>query len=614
MHEVYQHRGVLDSASMENHGFLAQALVYLAAAVIAVPVSKRLGLGSVLGFLIAGVVIGPWGLGLIGDVESMLHFSEFGVVLLLFLVGLELNPKRLWSLRTSIFGMGTVQVVATMLAVTALGMAFGHPLALSLVAGMGFAMSSTAIALATLEEKHLLPTPGGQASFAVLLFQDIAVIPLMLLLSLMAPARGGGAGFDLLAAGRALGLIVLLIVAGRFLLRPLLRYVANTGLREIFIAFSLLLVIGIAFLMQSVGLSAALGTFLAGVLLADSEYRHELELDIEPFKGLLLGLFFISVGMSVDLGLFVRVPLLVLGIAFGIVALKTALLLLIARGFRLCGADGALFALGLSQIGEFAFVLFGVAASERIISRESTDILNAAVAASMLSTPLLMILYEKVVVPRLKISSPREADVIEEENPVIVAGYGRFGQVVARLLNARGIGTTVVDHDPNQIELVRRFGQKAYYGDATRLDLLRSAGAGQAKLLVVAIDDKEAALATSKLAREHFPHLAIIARAYSRTDAFEFVALGIPAIRETFGSAIDAGEHALRVLGHSAHDAQRLAHQFRRHDETLLSQAAPHRDDVKKLITIGRQGRADLEKLLQNEQQAPQPAPGEDAW
>jgi len=599
---------------MENHGFLAQALIYLAAAVIAVPLSKRLGLGSVLGFLLAGVAIGPWGLKLIGDVEAMLHFSEIGVVLLLFLVGLELNPKRLWSLRNSIFGMGTLQVVATMLVVAGIGVALGQTFAISLVAGMGFAMSSTAIALATLEEKNLLPTPGGQASFSVLLFQDMAVIPLMLLLSLMAPTRAGSAGFDLWTAARAVGLIVLLIVAGRYLLRPLLRYVANTGLREIFIAFSLLLVIGIALLMQSVGLSAALGTFLAGVLLADSEYRHELELDIEPFKGLLLGLFFISVGTSVDLGLFVRMPLVVLGIALGVVALKTALMLVVARSFRLGGADGVVFALVLSQIGEFAFVLFGVATTERILSRETADILNAAVAASMLSTPLLMILYEKVILPRLRISAPREADLIEEENPVIVAGYGRFGQVVARLLNGRGIGTTVIDHDPNQIELVRRFGQKAYYGDITRLDLLRSAGAAKARLLVIAVDDKEAALSTSKLAREHFPGLEIIARAYSRTDAFEYVALGIPAIRETFGSAIDAGESALRVLGHSAQEARNLAAQFRSHDEQMLNQAAPHRDDVKQLITLGRQGRADLEKLLQKERPAALPAPGEDAW
>ena len=599
---------------MESHSFLAQALIYLAAAVIAVPLSKRLGLGAVLGFLLAGVAIGPWGLKLIEDVEAMLHFSEFGVVLLLFLVGLELHPKRLWALRRSIFGMGTLQVVVTMFAVAGIGVALGLPFAISLVAGMGFAMSSTAIGLATLQEKNLLPTPGGQASFAVLLFQDLAVIPLMLVLSLMAPGHAGNEGFDLAAAVRAVGLIVILIVAGRFLLRPLLRYVANTGLREIFIAFSLLLVIGIALLMQSVGLSAALGTFLAGVLLADSEYRHELELDIEPFKGLLLGLFFISVGTSVDLGLFMRIPHVVLGIAAGIVAVKIALLYGIARSFRLCGADGILFALALSQIGEFAFVLFGVATSERILTRQTGDILNAAVAASMLTTPLLMLLYEKVIVPRLKLSRPREADVIDEQNPVIVAGYGRFGQVVARLLNARGIGTTVIDHDPNQIELVRRFGQKAYYGDVTRLDLLRSAGAAKAKLLVVAVDDKDAALSTAKIAREHFPGLSLIVRAYSRTDAFEYAELGIPAVRETFGSAIDAGESALRVLGHTAHEAKRLATQFKHHDEQILAQAAPHRGDVKKLISLGRQNRADLEKLLQNEQQAAVPAPGEDAW
>lgn len=598
---------------MDGHGFLAQALIYLAAAVIAVPLSRRLGLGSVLGFLLAGVAIGPWGLALIGDVQAMLHFSEFGVVLLLFLVGLELNPRRLWNLRRPIFGMGSLQVVATILATTGIGIALGVPVSLALVAGMGFAMSSTAIALATLAEKNLLPTPGGQASFSVLLFQDLAVIPLMLVLSLMAPDRAGGAGFDLVAAGRAIGLIAILIAAGRFLLRPMLRYIANTGLREIFIAFSLLLVIGTALLMQSVGLSAALGTFLAGVLLADSEYRHELELDIEPFKGLLLGLFFISVGMSVDLGLFVSVPQIVFGLALAVVSAKVLLMLAIARSFRLSGADAILFALSLSQVGEFAFVLFGVASSERLLDRYSADILNAAVAASMLSTPLLMIAFEKLIAPRLQKKDTRPADPIDEHNPVIVAGYGRFGQVAARLLNARGIATTVIDHDPNQIELVRRFGQTAYYGDITRLDLLESAGAANARLLLVAVDDKDAALATALLARRHFPELRILVRAHSRTDAFEYAELGIPAVRETFGSAIDAGEAALRILGHGAHAAKRFAARFRRHDEDLLARSAPHRNDVRQLVSLGRQGRADLERLLQNERDA-DPAARDGGW
>ena len=351
---------------MHSHGFLEQALVYLAAGVIAVPVFKRLGLGSVLGYLAAGVAIGPWGLRLIAEPGTVLQFAEFGVVLLLFLVGLELNPGRLWALRRSIFGLGSVQVLATVAAVAALGVALGQPLTVSLVAGMGFAMSSTAIGLATLTEKNLLPTPGGQASFSVLLFQDLAVIPLMLLLALMSGGKGGATGFDWISAAKAIGLIGLLVVAGRHLLRPLLRFVANTGLREVFVGFSLLLVLGIAALMQAVGLSMALGAFLAGVLLADSEYRHELELDIEPFKGLLLGLFFIAVGMSIDVGLFLHTPLVLLGLALGAVALKSALLYAIARPFYCGRSDAALFALALSQIGEFAFVLFGAAAGELI--------------------------------------------------------------------------------------------------------------------------------------------------------------------------------------------------------------------------------------------------------
>ncbi|MGH8722966.1 MAG: cation:proton antiporter, partial [Burkholderiales bacterium] len=345
----------------------------------------------------------------------------------------------------------------------------------------GFAMSSTAIALATLQEKGLLAAPGGQASFSVLLFQDLAVIPLVLLLALLAPERSRE-GLDWMAAVRAVALIVLLIAAGRYLLRPLLRIIAGTGQREVFVGFALLLVLGVAALMEAAGLSMALGSFLAGVMLADSEYRHELELDIEPFKGLLLGLFFIAVGMSVDLGLFVRAPLLVLGLALAVVALKGLLLYPIAKTFGFCGrADALLFALALSQAGEFAFVLF--AAAGRILPRETLDVLNAAVAASMLTTPLLMLLYERVLAPRLALGAEREADVFDESNPVIVAGFGRFGQVVTRVLNGLRLRATVIDHDPNQIELVRRFGTKAYYGDAVRLDLLEKAGIARARLL-----------------------------------------------------------------------------------------------------------------------------------
>jgi monovalent cation:proton antiporter-2 (CPA2) family protein len=584
---------------MPDHGFLHQALVYLAAGVIAVPLFKRLGLGSVLGFLGAGMAIGPWGFALVSESQAILQFAEFGVVMLLFLVGLELNPQRLWQMRRPILGMGAVQVVATVAAVTAVGWALGAPPIVALVAGMGFAMSSTAIALAMLQEKHLLGTPGGQASFSVLLFQDLAVIPLMLLLGLLAPEQSRGS-LDWMAVARAVAMIALLIAAGRFALRPLLRVIAGTGQREIFVAFSLLLVLGVAALMERVGLSMALGAFLAGVMLAESEYRHELELDIEPFKGLLLGLFFIAVGMSVDLGLFVRSPLLVLGLAAGVVALKILVLYPIAKTFGYCGrADATLFALGLSQVGEFAFVLFGAAG--QLLARPTLDVLNAAVAASMLSTPLLMICYERVLAPRFTRSEPRPADAIDEQNPVIIAGFGRFGQVVTRVLRTMHLNATVIDHDPTQIERVRRFGWKAYYGDATRLDLLRAAGAARAQLLVVAIDDPEAAMRAVRLALQHFPLLKILARARSRTDAYEYVELGVPSVRETFGAALDAAEQALALLGRSAEDARRAAEEFRRYDEAALVRSAPYRQDVNQLIALSLKERENLEQLLASE-------------
>jgi glutathione-regulated potassium-efflux system protein KefB len=584
---------------MPDHGFLHQALVYLAAGVIAVPLFKRLGLGSVLGFLAAGMVIGPWGFALVAEPQAIRGFAEFGVVLLLFLVGLELNPQRLWQMRRPIFGMGTVQVAGTLVAVAAIGWALGLPAKLALIAGMGFAMSSTAIALATLREKRLLGTPGGQASFSVLLFQDLAVIPLVLLLGLLAPEQARGS-LDWLAVGRGVALIALFIAAGRTLLRPLLRVIASAGQREIFVGFALLLVLGVAALMEMAGLSMALGAFLAGVMLADSEYRHELELDIEPFKGLLLGLFFIAVGMSVDLGLFVRSPFLVLGLALAVVALKAALLYPIAKFFGYCGrADALLFALGLSQVGEFAFVLF--AAADQILPRATLDVLNAAVAASMLSTPLLMLLYERVLAPRLAMGAEREADVIEEANPVVVAGFGRFGQVVTRVLNGLRIGATLIDHDPNQIELVRRFGTKAYYGDATRLDVLEKAGIAKARLLVVALDDSDAALRLVRRVRERYPMLKIIARAHSRSDAFEYVDMGIPAVRETFGAALEAAETALRALDFGPMAARRVVTRFKRHDEEMLAQQSPHRGEIKQLIALQQQGREDLQRLLTSE-------------
>ncbi|MDQ5848316.1 MAG: monovalent cation:proton antiporter-2 (CPA2) family protein [Pseudomonadota bacterium] len=578
---------------MEPQGFLQQALLYLAAGVIAVPLFKRLGLGSVLGYLVAGVAIGPWGFGLITDAQTVLHFAEIGVVLLLFLVGLELNPQRVWALRRPIFALGGVQVAATIAAVAAAAVALGQPLKVGLIAGMGFAMSSTAIGLATLTEKNLLPTPGGQASFSVLLFQDLAVIPLLLAVGML-----GGEAEELnwLDAAKAAGFIVALILAGRVLVRPLLRYVAEARLREVFVGFSLLLVLGAATLAQAVGLSMALGAFLAGVMLADSEYRHELELDIDPFKGLLLGLFFIAVGMSVDVGLFLRVPHLVLGLALAIVVLKIAILYAVARPFYCGPGDAALFAVALSQAGEFAFVLFGAAGN--LLPAATLQLLNAAVAVSMLTTPFLIMAHERFLARRLDRPAERVPDAIRESNPVIVAGFGRFGQVVVRVLRGLRIGVTVIDHDPAQIETVRRFGYKAYYGDATRLDLLELAGARSAKLLLIAIDDPAAALRTAKRMRERFPALAIIVRARSRTDAYEYAELGIPAVREVFGSALDAAARSLQVLGYDRNNAESIVQRFKEYDERQIQESAPHRHDVAQLIALTEQGRRDIRQLL----------------
>jgi monovalent cation:proton antiporter-2 (CPA2) family protein len=582
---------------MDTDSFLRQALIYLGAGVIAVPIFTRLGAGSVLGYLAAGIVIGPWGLRLITDPHTVLDFAELGIVLLLFLVGLELNAQRVWSLRRAIFGLGSVQLAVTTAAVAAIAVALGQPLKLGLIAGMGFAMSSTAIGLAILTERNLLPTPGGQASFAVLLFQDLAVIPLLLFLAFLG---GETESFHWSDAAKAAGFVVALIATGRVLVRPVLRYIAATGLREVFVGFALFLVLGTAALAHAVGLSMALGAFLAGVMLAESEYRYELELDIDPFKGLLLGLFFIAVGMSVDLGLFLRIPHLILGLTLALVALKAAILYYSARGFGYCNnRDAGLFALALSQVGEFAFVLFSAAGN--VLAPQTIALLNAVVATSMLTTPLLGLLYLRYIVPRLGARSERAADAISETNPVIVAGFGRFGQVVVRVLRGLDIRATVIDHDPEQIETVRRFGFKAYYGDATRMDLLESAGIRTAKLLLVAIDDAEAAMRMVKRVRARYPELELLVRAHSRTDAYEYAELGVPAVREMFASALDAASQLLLRLNYAPENVERIVQRFREYDERQIPAAAPHRKDTKKLIELSEQGRRDIAQLLASE-------------
>jgi glutathione-regulated potassium-efflux system protein KefB len=587
---------------------LQDALIYLAAAVIAVPLFKRLGLGAVLGYLVAGVLIGPSVLKLIGDPETVLDFSEFGVVLLLFLVGLELNPRKLWQLRVPIFGMGSLQVFGTIALVVGGLMVFDVAWPIALIIGIAASLSSTSLGLALMGERGLLPTAGGRSALSVLLFQDILVIPILLLVAWLAPggaahaAGDGGHGpFSPLAAA---GLVVGMVVLARFAMRPLLRFIANTGLREVFVAFALLLVIGAALAAEHVGASAALGTFLAGVLLAESEYRHELNIVIEPFKGLLLGLFFIAVGMGVELGLFVEQPLLIVGGTLGLVALKLAVLWGTARAFRLCGQDGMVFAVVLSQVGEFAFVVLTAARANGSLPPEVAAQMNAIVAASILSTPLLFLAVSRFVMPRMNRAEAREADAIDERNEVIVAGVGRFGQVVSRLLLGRGYGVTLIDHDPEQVELMRRFGWRAYYGDAARRDVLEAAGIEEAKLMVLAFDDPERVHETAVLVRERFPHLKVIARARGRTEAFALAELGIAFERETFRSAAKAGEMALVALGEHPHEAHRAQQAFVRHDLEVLAEGAKVRDDDQTLISLAERGRADLAQLLKREGQA----------
>ncbi|WP_047537479.1 monovalent cation:proton antiporter-2 (CPA2) family protein [Methylotenera versatilis] len=583
---------------MDSSNFLVQAVIYLSSAILIVPIFKRLGLGSVLGYLLAGILIGPYALKLISDPEHVLHFAEFGVVLMLFLIGLELESKKVWELRKILFGLGGLQVVSTVALVTIVTHMMNLSWPVAIVIGMGVAMSSTAIGLTSLTEKKQLATPGGQASFATLLFQDLSVIPLFMILAFIAPSAAQS-DFDIWAIAKAIAMIAAIIFASQTLLRPIMRIVAQTGVREIFVAFSLLLVIGVALAMQSVGLSMALGTFLAGVLLADSEYRYELRLDIEPVKGLLLGLFFIAVGMSVDMSLLANSPLIIFGFALLIVITKMAILIGLGRLFKLNFKDSLLFAIALSQIGEFAFVIFGVALTQNTIPRETYNILNAIVAVSMLLTPLLLLLYDRFLSLQC---SERPKDSIDENNGVIIAGFGRFGQIVGRVLLAKGVTATIIDNDPNQIDLMREFGWRCYYGDASRLDLLEEAGIASAKLLVVSIDDPIATLEIAKLVKERWPNVAVVIRARSRTDAFDLRDVGFDPIRETFYSSLIAAKQALIAIGEPASAATKIINHFEKHDLEQLEATRKIRNDMSAIVSLAEKGRQDLKVLLALEQ------------
>ena len=601
---------------MNEGGFFFQAFVYLVAAVISVPIAKRIGLGSVLGYLIAGIVIGPFVLELVGEEgQDVMHFAEFGVVMMLFLIGLELQPALLWRLRGPILGMGGLQVGLTTVLVAGIALALGQIWQVALAVGMTVSLSSTAIVLQSLNEKGLMKTEGGQSSFSVLLFQDIAVIPMLAIFPLLAvggAVGGHGDGHGNLIGhlpGWQQGLVVIALVAGiviigRVLMRPVFRFIAGTRLRETFTATALLLVIGIALAMGACGLSPALGTFVAGVVLADSEYRHELESDIEPFKGLLLGLFFIAVGASIDFNLLGEQPGTIAGIVAGLVVLKFVVLLVLGVVFKLPASQNFLFSFALAEAGEFGFVLFSFATQNHVIPSDLASVMVVSVALSMLVAPLLMIINDKLVQPLFATSGEqREADAIDEENEVIIAGFGRFGNVVGRLLKAQGIGTTVLDLDPEQIETLRHFGLKVFYGDAGRLDLLHSAGAEHAKVLVLAIDEPEKANMIAEEVQRNFPHLKVLARAESMEHAYELMHLGVcDVFRETFDSALSLGIETMKVLGFRAYEAHRVAKQFRHHERESAEQMFELREDREAYAAQVRERLTMLDDLMQRDE------------
>jgi glutathione-regulated potassium-efflux system ancillary protein KefC len=585
---------------------LLNALVYLGAAVLVVPFAKRLGMGTVLGYLVAGILIGPYGFKLVSGIEDAYNFAEFGVVLLLFLIGLELDPDRLWALRRPIFGWGGAQVVGVATVLWAASLACGIDWKIGLIAGLGLSMSSTAIALASLQERNLMPTPAGQAGFAILLFQDMAAIPMIAIVPLLGVADHAASN-PWLAGAKIVGVLAALVLAGRFLLNPLLRIIARTDTREIFTAFALLLVIAIALLMQWIGLSMALGAFIAGVLLADSEYRHALETDLEPFKGLLLGLFFIAVGMSVDFAVFLADPLLILGLVAGFQVLKIGVLYGLSRVLNMARGQHLQFALLLSQGGEFAFVVFGAAATAHVFSPRVAAILVVVVALSMVVTPLVMMAYDRVAAGREQGRSQPEPDAIApNEDHVIIAGFGRFGQIVGRFLNSNGVRLTVLDHDPDQVEVLRRFGFEVFYGDATRADLLRAAGADKARALVVAIDNIEDSLKLVEFLRQDYPALPIFARARNVTHYYQLLDRGVEVIeRETFESALRLGRGVLSAgLGHGAFRARQAAQRFRRANLGLIMQLYPYYKDRDTFVSMSRRGREQLQEQIAREREA----------
>jgi monovalent cation:proton antiporter-2 (CPA2) family protein len=578
--------------------FLQQAAVFLLTAVLLVPLFQRLKLGAVLGYLGAGMLIGPWGLGMISEVESTLEFAEFGVVLLLFLVGLELQPSRLWVLRRPVFGLGGAQVLVSGAVLAVLASGFGLSWQAALVAGFGLAMSSTALVLASLAERKQLTARHGREAFAVLLFQDLSVIPLLALL----PSLGGfGTEGGWAAAAKGAAVIAVVIGASRLVVRPVLKSVASYGGREVFTAAALLLVVGAALIMQKIGLSPSLGAFLAGVLLADSEFRHELEADIEPFKGLLLGLFFIAVGMNANLALVWNRPVAVFGLAVGLTVLKFALMYAISRIGRAPNETAQRLALAVSQGGEFAFVLFAAAGALGILDPETAQLLVVVVTVSMLLSPPAFALQDRLLARWAERHAAPEFDTITGPgNPVIIAGYGRVGQILSRVLRMCGVPFTALEASYQQVDFVRRFGSKVYYGDASRLELLEAARTGEAKLFVLAIDDVEASVKTAEVVRRHYPQVPILARARNRVHLFRLRDLGVKFIwRETFPASLEMARQALLSLGFDASASDRAMVLFKQHDERQLEAQYAVQHDEAQLIQSAKEAAEQLRGLFE---------------
>jgi CPA2 family monovalent cation:H+ antiporter-2 len=596
-------------------GFLPQAIIYILAAIVCVPIAKRLGMGSVLGYLIAGIVIGPYLLGFLEEGEDIMHKAEFGVVMMLFLIGLELEPKNLWKMKELILRVGLSQVLITALLIFFIGIGLGFSWQISLAVGLSMALSSTAIVLQSLKEKNQMESQVGKLSFGVLLMQDIAVIPILAILPLLVVAGAMTPGemeshglidsfpgwLQTLFIFGAIGVVVLL---GRYGFGPILNWVSKTKLRELFTASALLIVVGITFLMELVGLSPALGTFLAGVILANSPYKHALESDLDPFKGLLLGLFFMAVGATINFNLIANNTAVILSATMGILLLKTLILLIIGRAKKLKLGENLSFAIGLSQVGEFSFVTYAFANQLGIIDQQNSDMLMAITALSMTITPILIVIMDKAILPKLSTvkKSDREMDEIDQKHKVILLGFSHFGSTLGRFLRANGIEATVLDYDPDRVDFLRKMGFKVYYGDATRIDLLQAAGAEDADILISAIKDPETNFKLAKLCKENFPNLEVMIRAKNRTDAYELMEMGMKNIyRDHLDTSIRMGEDALKKLGFRAHTIHRLAKNFREYDESALEILVKYKNDEKKYISAVKLQIEQQEALLSGE-------------